>query len=401
MKKHYYNYVGIYSFTYGAMGMMLPLLGQYLSQIGFTGAEIGSVMSTGTGVAIFASIFWGNRYSKSREGKRVILFLCLAAAMVTLVLSSITTYLYFLITFGLLYFFQSPILALQDSMTLEDDQDFSHIRKWGAIGYGLGNFIASRVILIAGLKSIFFLFMAGYLLAAFLILWIRYQRNQESGPLKKSAGKTVRQDSGTAEKGRYRDLLQNRKFVLLIISAFFVSGTNVANNTYFSFLYIEGGGTLAGVGIAFLLMVGSEAVFMAWSGRLSAIFTLERMILYSMIVSVLRYAFYALNPSFILLIGTFFLQGMVNGIVLVEFIRYIAKLLKPKMLGLGLSVYYCVSCNISTIVCLLIGGLLLDFYGAAAVYLFFSLYNLLGVSLYLLWGLHKEEKDYKKVEITG
>ena len=54
MKKYYYNYVGIYTFTYGAMGMMLPLLGQYLNQIGFTGAEIGSVMSIGTGVAIFA-----------------------------------------------------------------------------------------------------------------------------------------------------------------------------------------------------------------------------------------------------------------------------------------------------------------------------------------------------------
>lgn len=400
MKKYYYNYVGIYTFTYGAMGMMLPLLGQYLNQIGFTGAEIGSVMSTGTGVAIFASIFWGNRYSRSREGKKVILFLCFAAAGVTLLLSSITTYLYFLLTFGLLYFFQSPILALQDSMTLEDGQDFGHIRKWGAIGFGVGNFIASRVILLAGLKSIFFLFLSGYLVAAVLILWIRHKRGQEA---QKDKTKFLNTASRIIpeEKRRYRDLLQNRRFILLIISAFFVSGTNVANNTYFSFLYIEGGGTIAGIGIAFLLMVGSEAVFMAWSGRLAAIFTLEKTILYSMLVSVLRYSFYSLNPPYVLLIATFFLQGMVNGIVLVEFIRYIAKLLKPEMLGLGLSVYYCVSCNISTIVCLLIGGMLLDQYGAPAVYLFFSIYNLLGVILYLAWGLHREEKDFKKDGFMG
>ena len=48
-----------------------------------------------------------------------------------------------------------------------------------------------------------------------------------------------------------------------------MGGTNVANNTYFSFLYIEGGGTVAGVGIAMLLMVGSEVPFMAWCERLS------------------------------------------------------------------------------------------------------------------------------------
>ncbi|MBK5261352.1 MAG: MFS transporter, partial [Peptostreptococcaceae bacterium] len=63
MKKQYYNYVGVYAFTYGAMGMMLPLIGQYLDKIGFSGAEIGSIMATGTGVAIFASIFWGDIYN--------------------------------------------------------------------------------------------------------------------------------------------------------------------------------------------------------------------------------------------------------------------------------------------------------------------------------------------------
>ena len=50
----------------------------------------------------------------------------------------------------------------------------------------------------------------------------------------------------------------------------------MANNTYFSFLYIEGGGTIAGVGIVMLLMVGSEAPFMQWSARLAGRFSLEQ-----------------------------------------------------------------------------------------------------------------------------
>src|SRR5665648_1034915 len=212
MKKQYYNYVGVYVFTYGAMGMMLPLIGQYLHKIGFSGAEIGFIMATGTGVAIFASIFWGDIYNNSRNKKRVILILCLATAIISVSLAFIDIYLLFLTAFGILYFFQSPVLALQDAMTLEDDQLFGAIRKWGAIGFAGGNLIASMVVSLMGLKSIFYL-------------------------------------------------------------------------------------------------------------------------------------------------------------------------------------YYCISCNVSTIICQLFGGIILDKYDVGAVYLFFALYNLIGVILYLLWGLHRPQNN--------
>lgn len=399
MKKYYYNYVGVYAFTYGAMGMMLPLLGQYLNKIGFSGAEIGSVMATGTGVAILASIVWGEIYNNSRNGKSVILVLCLVTALIAIILSQINTYLVFLVTFGLLYFFQSPILALQDAMTLEDGQNFGSIRKWGAIGFALGNLVASRIISYFELDSIFTMFMTGYLIAAIMVLLI--MRHARSIHLAVKGHKSNSPELGEKQKSSYMELLTNRKFILLIISAFFVSGTNVANNTYFSFLYVEGGGSLAGIGIAFLLMVGSEAVFMAWSDRLANLFTLERTILVSMGVSVFRYLIYSMTPSYELLLATFFLQGMVNGIVLVEFVRYISNLVEPRLLGMAVSAYYCVSCNISTIVCLVAGGMLLDSFGVGRVYLFFSIYNLVGVFLYLLWGLHKPAKNVEKVSNRG
>ncbi len=393
MKKQYYNYVGVYVFTYGAMGMMLPLLGQYLDKIGFSGSEIGFIMATGTGVAIFASIFWGDIYNNSRNKKRVILILCLATAIISVSLAFINIYLLFLTTFGVLYFFQSPVLALQDAMTLEDDQFFGAIRKWGAIGFAGGNLIASMVVTLVGLKSIFYLYSIGYVIAAIMVGSILIFNTQKHivNKLDSSNVTTI------TEKGKYRELLVNKKFTLLIISAFFVSGTNVANNTYFGFLYVAGGGLLAGIGIAFLLMVGSEAVFMAWSDKLAEKFTLERTILVSMIISVLRYLLYSTIPSNEVLLFTFFLQGMVNGIVLVEFVRYISKMVETRLLGMAVSVYYCISCNVSTIICQLFGGIILDRYDVGAVYLFFALYNFTGVILYLLWGLHKPLIKLEKV----
>jgi len=393
MKKKYYNYVGVYVFTYGAMGMMLPLIGQYLDKIGFSGAEIGFIMATGTGVAIFASIFWGDIYNNTRNKKQVILVLCLATAIISVSLAFINIYLLFLTTFGVLYFFQSPVLALQDAMTLEDDQLFGAIRKWGAIGFAGGNLIASMVVSLMGLKSIFYLYSIGYVIAAIMVGSILISNKQKHATNKLDSSNVAI----ITDKGKYRELLVNKKFTLLIISAFFVSGTNVANNTYFGFLYVAGGGLLAGIGIAFLLMVGSEAAFMAWSDKLADKFTLERTILVSMIISVFRYLLYSTIPSNEVLIFTFFLQGMVNGIVLVEFVRYISKLVETRLLGMAVSVYYCISCNVSTIICQLFGGIILDKYDVGAVYLFFALYNLTGVILYLLWGLHKPTNKLEKV----
>lgn len=397
MKKSYYNYVGVYTFSYGAMGTMLPLIGPYLDRIGFSGAEIGSVMATGTGVAIFASIFWGNLYNNSNHKKRVILGICLMASTVSVFLSGVGTYLTFVTVFGVLYFFQSPILALQDAMTLEDSHHFGPIRKWGAIGFAAGNLVASRVVSLAGLDTIFFMFSAGYILTGIMIWKIMRDTSGNEGlHTTKPAHSPPRQNMG-----KYRVLLSNKKFTLLIISAFFVSGTNVANNTYFGFLYLAGGGALAGIGIAFLLMVSSEALFMAWSDRLADRFTLEKTILISMLISVFRYLLFSMTPSSGLLLATFFLQGMVNGIVLVEFVRYIAKLVEPKLLGMAVSIYYCISCNVSTIVCLMAGGIILDAYGVGRVYLFFGLYNLAGVVLYAIWGLHKSENNGNKVTNKG
>ena len=56
-KKELLKFKGLYFCTYGALGVLNPLIGQYLSSIGFSGTQIGTVTSVGTAVAIFASTF--------------------------------------------------------------------------------------------------------------------------------------------------------------------------------------------------------------------------------------------------------------------------------------------------------------------------------------------------------
>ena len=381
MKKSYGSFSALYTFSYMALGVLMPLIGQYLASIGFSGTQIGTITATGTCVAIFASTIWGKVYDVNKNKYLLIAGLCLTAAVIGCILLNITWYPVFLIIFGCMYFFQSPIMAFSDALTLEENLPFSRIRKWGAVGFAAGVFGAGRLADLIGLAIIFRLYSVSFFLSAALLFLMsrgKRRRCRESAQSQK-------------KKGSYLELLKDKKLMRLLLCIFFVGGTNVANNTYFSFLYIEGGGTIAGVGVVMLLMVGSEAPFMEWSAGLAKRFTLEKTILGDVIISVIHFSIYGLGPSWLVLAILFFTQGAVNGIILVEFVRYVSKLAPKGHEGMAVAAYYALGSNGSAIVCQLIGGAALDQFGPPGVYLFFALFNLIGLLLYLAFGLYKKQ----------
>lgn len=390
MEKRYYSFVGIYTFTYAAIGMLFPLLGQYLALIGFSGVQIGVVTATATAVGIGASPFWGYRSHHSKDSDRVVMILCIIATLIIVSLVFVKQYALFLIGYAAFAFFQTPIMPLTDAMTLENRVPFGAVRKWGAIGFAVGVFIAGQIADATSLVIIFPLCAFGYTVTWIIIARLRRAGKTESEkPADGSCGEHAADGSKKKRHGDYGILLRNKKLMALLFAAFFISGTNVANNTYFGFLYKDVGGGIAGIGLAFLLMCSSEAPFMAWVGRIEKIITMERMILISMIISALRYLWYSTGPAPGLLLGTFFLQGMVNGIVLVGFVQYVSKLVEPAMIGMAMTLYQAVSSSSSSILCQFIGGLILDYYGGIQVYLFFAVYNLIGVILYAGFKLYK------------
>lgn len=385
MGRKYYSFVGIYTFTYAAIGMLVPLLGQYLQSIGFTGIQIGVVTASATAVGIVASPFWGHCSHHARDNTRVVPFLCLITTLIAISMIFMKEYGFFLLAYALFSFFQTPIMPLTDAMALEARAPFGAVRKWGAIGFAAGVFVAGQLADATNLGILFPLCAFGYATAGVIIVSLRRTGNRET-EIQPVQSKKIRKNKNP---GNYNVLFKNKKFMALLAAAFFICGTNVANNIYFGFLYKDVGGSIAGIGIAFLLMCGSEAPFMAWTERISNKFTMERVILISMILSALRYLWYSTGPAPELLIGTFFLQGMVNGIVLIEFVRYIAKLVEPAMIGMAMTLYQAVSSYCSSILCQLIGGAILEHYSGVQVYLFFSIYNVIGILLYLGFRLYR------------
>ena len=374
----------LYFFIFSAMGVMNPLISQYLNSIGFTGTQIGTVTSVSTAVAIFASTFWGEKYANSKDGRKVIIFLCVAAGLVGILNSFVTVFAVFVVTYGLMFFFQGPINGASDSMVIENSVEFASVRLWGAIGYALAVFAGGKIGDHFGLNNIFYIYAASYLVGAMMIS--RVVAKPHEGPHRTEV-------PDQKNKVSYLDLLADKKAVRLIFSGIFICGSNVANNTYFSFLFLDGGGTMSGVGTAFLLMVGCEAPFMALAPWLSAKITREKAILFAAALQSLRFLWYATGPDSSLLTSTFFLQGIVNGILLVEYVKYISSVVQTRLIGIAVAAYYAISSHIGTILCNFFGGITMDHFGSTGVYFLFGILNASGTLLFILFGLHKNEKS--------
>lgn len=372
----YKSYI-LYFFIYFPLGAVCPLIGQYLSSIGFTGTQVGVVTAFGTGAAVIGGMFWGRVYANSSRKRVVIMTMFILAAASALVSLAITGFLAYTLIYGLLYFNQGPSHGLCDSLVMDRKENYPAIRAVGAVGYAVAVFLCGQLGETMGLRINFVIHAIAFMIAGFIIMSfpepVNYSKKQENG-----------------EAITIKELFRDRDFIYLLVFSFFALGPTMSNNTYFSFLFIEAGGDIGGVGLAFLLMAGSEAPFMFLVPWLNKRISTEKLIIIGCVAGLLRFALYAMGPSTGVLLGTFFLQGILNGILLVEIVKYFGKIVPPRLASLSVATYYALGNSFPAIVCNLLGGAIMDAAGVRGTYLFFAALYVISLVLYLSLGLHRE-----------
>lgn len=369
------NKILIYIFMYWPLGTICPMIGQYLSAEGFSGTQVGIITSSGTAAAIVAGLLWGKIYSAASKKKNVLMIMCMGAAFFGFMNMTVSAFILCAIIYSIMYFFQGPAHGIADAFVLAQSDNYPIIRGAGAAGYAVASFAVGKYAQANGLDSIFYIYSVTFLLAAFFV-------SREKEPVLSSSEKI---------RVKTADLFKNRTFVKLLICAFFMTGTSISHNTYFGYLFRQEGGDVAGIGFAFFLMAGSEAVVMAAASRISKKAGTEKMLLFAIVLLSARFAFYGMGPGCSALLWTFFLQGLSGGIILMEIVKYFNKIVKPEMTGLAISIYYALGNNLSVVVSNLLGGIVLDLAGPQAVYMFFAAVNLTGAILYVAMGMHKKQ----------
>ncbi len=366
MKKSYYMYSSWYFLMYFALGGFFPLFSQLLTSFKLEGSILGIIFSVGSFATIISQPFWGFVNDKLKKPKQVVSFL--------LISSSIMIFCFFFTrgasVVGLVYlifmFFNSGISSVTDSAVLASGIPFGKIRLWGSIGYAVGVQISGLISQRLGINSILGVYIIFMIFAMLIMEKIRFKET----------------DTHKIRVQDFKDLFSNKKYILLSLGCFLVGGSIIGNNNYFGLLYTKLGGSIAGIGLAFLLFAGSEAPFMAIYQKISGRINLIYGLIIVSVFSALRWFIYSLHVSPKILLLTFVLQGISVGGYLVLTTLYVAKITDEKVRTTALSLFGALSMGLGGMVLQFVAGKIMSIFGISHVYTFFFGMNIFAIYIF-------------------
>ncbi|GMB09846.1 MFS transporter [Thermolongibacillus altinsuensis] len=383
MNRSKYVFQAFYFLMFFSFGSLFPLLSVYLKEVvGLSGTEIGMIMSISPIVMIFIQPLWGMVSDYTQKPVLILSISLIGTALFGLLYSFAHSYVPLLVIAALLAVMQSGIVPLSDSITLhyvqKANENYGSIRLWGAIGFAVAVPIAGQLAEWFQLRFIFYLFFL-LLLVSSLLAW-----------------KLPKEQSNTKANIRQgiRELARIPSFLLFLFTTFLVFGPIYANNFYFGVLITDLGGTLAGVGFAFLLAAGSEAPFMKFADSIIRRYGMMNVLLIASILACLRWLLYFFEPPLSVVYATTIVQGASVGLFIPAALQYVRDLTPEHVRTTAVSLYSTVGNGLGSWFCTFVGGYIFEHFSIEHVYLFFAVLTLAGIIIFA-WQARKNRCHVK------
>ncbi|SEN57470.1 MFS transporter, PPP family, 3-phenylpropionic acid transporter [Mesobacillus persicus] len=375
------NLKWFYLLTFFGVGSISPLLSVYFSEVqNLNGYQVGTLLSIGPIMMIFFQPIWGILADLKNAHHKLLMITTLIAGIAGLGYLAFGGYYWFLFVAIILGVFQSAIIPLSDSISIQYANrvkvNYGNIRLFGSLGFGLAVFVMGWLSEFSP-DVIFYAFFIVLTIAAFLSL---------SLPREKPLETKVNLFSGV------KDLLAIRRFVVFLLITFLIFGPNLANNFYFSLFIEYSGGTYTGIGIAFLLAVLSEIPFMRVAGAWIHKLGLLQVALIAGVASLVRWLFYFLEPGIGLIYATTIIQGFSLGLFIPAGIQYVREVSPITMTATAVTLYSAIGNGFGNWFCTFISGMIFEEFSIFAVYLFFGAMSFIGVIL-TGWLIRLEKKQ--------
>lgn len=389
----YVSFAALFLFIYYGFGAFSPLITQYYKSIQLSGTQIGLISAVAPVVSIVTQPMWGMICDRFQIRKTILILTLVVSGLVGLLFTAVATFAYVLLLYIVLSFFQSAVIPITDSLALgyakKRQLQFGDIRMWGAVGFALAAFITGLLVDRWGPSVLFYSYCLA-LLIAILFVWRVPEEVAESSRF------TVNMFKGV------KDLLRIPRFLLFLMASFCVFGTVNANNIWFSLYYQEIGGTVAGVGLAFLLFAGSEAPFMKLAGTLVRKYGLELTLLSAAVFSAFRWFWYSSAPSTTAILAIFFIQGISVGFYLATAAQFVRENTPASLQVTAIAIFFSVGSGLGTMLCNLVAGWIKDSYSMLAIYMFFGVMTAIGIIplLIIKYGPWKQQVHQEEVTTT-
>ncbi|MDQ0165429.1 MFS transporter [Bacillus horti] len=381
-------------FSFIGFGAFFPLLSLHLEESGLSGSQIGTIVSIGPVVAIIAQPMWG-MISDRFQNPRLILTICalltggIGLGFLLADIAQVGMFFFFACLAAFLSVFHSAMVPLSDSIVLnyvkKKGGDYGFIRLWGAVGYALAVWLAGLLIEATFTAIIFYIFAAALFVSA---LFVRKMPTEADVP---------RADI----RNGLKELFRIPPYVMFLASTFLVFGTINANNFYFGLYYTAIGGTVAGVGLVFLVAAGSEAPFMLFARKVMNRLGIYQVLMICGLLSSLRWILFYFEPNPGLILALSIIQGLAIGFYIPAAVQLVRELSPDDVKVTGMTIYASFGNGLGTMACTFVGGYVIDAFSITTMYGFFGIASLIGVGLAGISMLLFRRRSNETLTIAG
>ncbi|MEX0987417.1 MAG: MFS transporter [Bacteroidales bacterium] len=298
----------------GAFSAWQAFYNVHLDQIGYASVQIGLLNALFISTSALVVPFWGMIADKFGNN-RILLLLTTVSAILVFIIGQTTAFHWMVIFILMISVFHQPAGAVMDGMTLgfiRDKPDYSYgqFRLWASAGYA----IAALVVGYIARENTWVIFRIAALL--FLLLSLV---NVLTLPARPVTGRSL------VNFRSFAIFFRNRKLLIFLIIIFIYGIAVSPLHQFINLYYKDIGADNSFIGLVFFIQAGFELPSFLVGVRLAKKIKPEKLILFSMFVSISRMLLYGLisTPETAIYLSLF--HGVTIAFFLIGVVEYVQR----------------------------------------------------------------------------
>ena len=352
-----------YLFWLGAGGFIYPFISLFYKAQGLSGTQMGLLGTIGSIIGLVSAPLLGRVSDNVTHPRRVLQLCLIGSAVLFLILSQQSLFLWIAIIIALESMIGAPIYPLSDaqalSVTSNQKEGYGSVRLWGSLGWAITAFIGGWIVERTGLVSVFVGYAFSYICCALMLVAIRSPREltQKSDDEPHPPLKEV-----------LKSLLGDRALIGLAI-AFAIFWLTSNGRQQFESLYMQQlGASERIIGLAYTYPALIEIPIMLWADKLMRNYGAGRLLTSALLIEGLVMSIIVISPSLVSILFMRLASSVYYSFYAISSIAYASERAPAGQRATVLSLYFVTLGGTISLVASPISGAIFDRLGAYPLY---------------------------------
>lgn len=380
LKDHYLFHAGISCFFYLAYGAFNVVLSMYCQDIGMSASQIAYIVSFSPFISIITQPYFGYLADKWKSCRKVAILLMALTAICMMVFAISLNFWVLLLSSGFVLGFLNAVTPLTDRIGVASPYDFGKIRLWGSIGYAIMAQISGILYQYISPFSNFIVGVLGSILTILCIYMVSDPKLDESASKEKSI---------SLLEGM-KVLVHNKDFMVFLVISFFFWGACSANFNYLSIFIRSLGGSASQVGTYQLCATLFEIPMILATDFLIKKIPYRKIMMFSILASVVNFAWYATLPSVSMIIMVFVFKGFSTILFTMITVRMVIQMVPSTYVSSAYGIQSMLGRGLGAMLFQLAGGRIIDMFNMSIFYVFLAIGAILAFLCTFLFKMNQQ-----------